>query len=117
MTLNYAGYSRNFLSKKGDKRSQTIGNKHINLMVELSERFQLYNPSNYKGLFGGLGFDGEQLYKFTMQGEPKALKSKPEENVMYNVKVHVHKAGQLRKIKKPCDLELFLLNNAFKKIE
>ncbi len=100
---------------------QTLNDEDRELREKLFNDFSYYDKSlkdysDHKKYLDrkGFGFDGEQLYSFIIEGSPTTIPHDLSRNVKYEVKVIVNKAGNSKVLKKPSDLELFLLEKKFK---
>jgi len=63
------------------------------------------------------GFDGNYQYNFWFSNDIKITEGeKAKTPIKYNSTVEVRRSGNKERIKKECDLELFLLKEGFKKI-
>jgi hypothetical protein len=108
-------YEKEFLSKKGKtcKGTGNFGQEHSeeddNLRNEIQKKFDIIGTN-------GRGFDGRVMYEYSYyQGLGPQINV--EESVRYKTKCCIVKAGTLENISKPCELEEFLLEKGFKKIE
>lgn len=136
MAVNHVAYRKNFISKTDSEDIaphgspqfedfQTLGDDDRNLRENLFKTYS-YNYENRGERFfdtstkyhdrKGFGFDGSQVYSFAIDGQPTTSPKDTSKNVQYEVEVKITKSGNSKTIKKPSDLELFLLNNAFKRI-
>ncbi len=104
--------------------SQTIGKEEDELREEIISKFALKGERCiYLG--GGFGhsevindpegFDGKFFYTFRFYS--KLEREKTEKNIPYLGGVSIKKAGKLENLSDNCDLEDFLLEKGFKRVE
>jgi len=115
MVKKEVAYEREFISRKSEVNhhnnnfSQITSKKDDNLRYQVQSRFDVYG-------INGMGFDGKQFYNWSVGGNPGG-KINEEKTIKYVTKYRITKSGSLESINTRCDLEIFLLENDFKKIE
>ena len=65
------------------------------------------------GWISNEGFDGNQLYHWSVKGSPETNPDNPEENVRYKTCVEITKAGARETLETLCDLESILIERGF----
>jgi hypothetical protein len=123
MAVKRTLYSRNFTSQteKEDvsmhgslewKDYQEINEEDKKIRLKIKEKFGFHsNDEN-----GGEGFDGEILYDYLIADNLCTLEESSQ-NVEYQTKVAIKKAGYENELPFWSDLEKFLIKNSFKQLE
>lgn len=104
-------YEKEFASRKSDKNpsiyDDIISEEEYLIQEEFAQKFS--TPQC-------LGFDGKQMYSYEITSTlrlPDTLIS----TMPYKVIYIINKMGEIKDIKEPSDLENFLLEKGFKKID
>ncbi|HTY44111.1 MAG TPA: hypothetical protein VMC80_02620 [Patescibacteria group bacterium] len=127
MAVKRVKYSRTFLSRTGEVDSggyhksefvsaQVLSEEDGDIRDQIQERFEFYNEEDERfSKHRRFGFDGKMQYFYRISGHPTDEKDSLK-NIPYKTEVDITKAGALEELDKQSDLERFLAENGFVKI-
>ncbi len=122
MAIGHSKYSRTFTSQteKTDISShgssewedyQEISEEDKEIRKEINEKFGFDLKEN-----AGRGFDGKVLYFYRISDNLCSLEESSQ-NIEYQTKISLQKAGNKKDLSSWSDLEKFLIKNGFKQLE